>query len=132
MSSKTISLSIIIIGMAVSAFILFGDAVMPKENNLVPPPNNAVIQGNTQTISLTAKGGFTPEKTIAKAGVHTILKITTQGTFDCSSVVSIPELQIRKNLPATGVAEIDLGTRAPGILSGSCGMGMYPFEIDFI
>lgn len=130
MSSKYISISIILAGVAVSALIFFSDSGS-SNGNVVPSLGNAFIQGGKQTIDLSAKGGFTPEKTIAKAGIPTVLRITTAGTFDCSSVISIPELRITKNLPNTGVTEIDLGNRPPGILYGSCGMGMYPFEIDF-
>jgi plastocyanin domain-containing protein len=130
-SSKTISFFIILAGLAVSSLIFFSDAVIPKKNGVAPSLGNAFVQGGTQTINLAAKGGFTPETTIAKAGIPTVLRITTAGTFDCSSVISIPELRITKNLPNTGITEIDIGNRPPGILYGSCGMGMYPFEIDF-
>ncbi len=131
-SSKTISFSILSTGIIIAGAILFTNIATPKEKNLVSSPSNAFIQDGNQTIEIVARGGFTPKKTVAKAGVQTILKITTKGTFDCSSVVSIPELNIIKNLPNTGVTEIDLGIHQKGILFGTCGMGMYPFEIDFI
>ncbi len=38
---------------------------------------------------------------------------------------------ISKNLPQTGSTEIDLGSPQAGKLQGTCGMGMYPFAIDF-
>lgn len=132
-STKSISLSILAVGAIISLALLFTKSDTPTpQKAFVPEQGNAFIQGDKQTVAVTAKGGFTPEKTIAKSGVSTVLKITTQGTFDCSSVVSIPELNIRKNLPPTGITEIDLGVRQPGILFGTCGMGMYPFEIEFI
>jgi hypothetical protein len=34
-------------------------------------------------------------------------------------------------LPQTGSTDIDIGTPQPGTLKGSCGMGMYQFEIAF-
>ncbi|MCK9351492.1 MAG: cupredoxin domain-containing protein [Candidatus Paceibacterota bacterium] len=132
MSSKTISLIIIAIGIIVAGVIIFSGFGESKEN--APSPlnlGNVFIQGGKQTVDIIAKGGFEPETSIAKSGVPTVLRITTKGTFDCSSVVNIPELGVRKNLPVNGVTEIDLGTRAPGTLNGSCGMGMYPFTIEF-
>ncbi len=130
-TSKTISLSIIIAGLIIAGAIFFSGGATQKGNTVVTPVNNVSLQEGKQIIEITAKGGFTPRTTVAKAGVPTVLKITTEGTFDCSSSVRIPELGIAKNLPNTGVTEIDLGIRAQGILTGTCGMGMYPFEIDF-
>lgn len=85
----------------------------------------------TQIIEITAKGGYTPRSSIAKANVPTILRINTNGTFDCSSSVRIPSLGIFQNLPQSGVTDINLGTNGAGKLYGTCGMGMYPFEINF-
>jgi len=131
MSSKFISLSIILVGLIISAFIFFSDTVAPQKNTTIPSLGNVYIQAGKQTVEINAKGGFEPETSGAKAGYPTMLKITTNGTFDCSSVISIPELGVRQNLPATGVTKIDLGTREAGILRGTCGMGMYPFAVEF-
>jgi plastocyanin domain-containing protein len=131
MSSQKISLLIILVGIAVSSLIFFFDFGGSKESKSLPSLGNVFIQADKQTIEITAKGGFEPATSIAKAGYPTTLKITTNGTYDCSSIVSIPELNIRQNLPANGITNIDLGTRGVGVLNGTCGMGMYPFTIDF-
>lgn len=34
-------------------------------------------------------------------------------------------------LPNSGTTDIDLGFSQTDLFQGSCGMGMYPFEIDF-
>ena len=68
---------------------------------------------------------------MAKAGIPTVLRINTDGTFDCSAAVRIPALSVSEILPNSGVKEIDLGTPNVGTLDGNCGMGMYPFEIVF-
>ncbi len=130
-SSKAISLSIIIAGLVIAGAVVFSGNSTSQGNTAVSPVNNVSLQDGKQIIEITAKGGFTPRTTVAKAGVPTVLRITTQGTFDCSSSVRIPELGIGKSLPNTGTTEIDLGVRNPGVLNGTCGMGMYPFEIDF-
>jgi plastocyanin domain-containing protein len=92
---------------------------------------NVTQSGGVQTIELKAKGGYTPRITLAKAGIPTILRMNTNGTFDCSSSIRIPSLGLSKNLPQTGMTDIDLGTPKAGVFQGSCGMGMYPFEIRF-
>jgi len=92
--------------------------------------NVSMVDGK-QVVEIKAKGGYIPEKSIAKAGVPTVLRINTQGTFDCSASVRIPSMNISEILPNSGVKDIDLGIQKAGTLQGSCGMGMYPFEIVF-
>jgi plastocyanin domain-containing protein len=127
---KKISISILIaLMLIVSAFLI------AKGGDRTPLPNNennvSVVDGK-QIIDLTAAGGYSPEKSVAKAGIPTILRFNTNGTFDCSSSVRIPSLNVSKNLALAGITEIDLGIPKVGIMYGSCGMGMYPFEIDFV
>lgn len=104
-----------------------GDTKEPIVNNV----NNVQIVDGKQVIDLRARGGYQPRRSNAKAGMPTVLKVNTSGTFDCSASIRIPSLGIAKYLPSTGVTEFDLGTPQVGIMQGSCGMGMYPFEIDF-
>ena len=99
--------------------------------NKEPTKNNVTVDSGTQIVEITAKGGYDPRKSIAKAGLPTTLRVDTSGTFDCSSTIRIPSLNISKNLPQSGVTDIDLGTQLAGVVHGTCGMGMYPFEIDF-
>lgn len=93
--------------------------------------DNVTIVGGKQIIDLRAKGGYRPKQSTAKAGIPTILKVDTSGTFDCSSIIRIPGMNITKNLPPSGSTEIDLGNPQVGLLQGTCGMGMYRFEINF-
>ena len=92
--------------------------------------NVSVVDGK-QAIVVKAKGGFSPVHSVAKAGIPTILRVETNGTFDCSSVIRIPDMNISKNLPLTGTTDIDIGVQQAGIFQGTCGMGMYPFDIKF-
>lgn len=92
--------------------------------------NVSIVDGK-QIIEIKAKAGYTPRKSIAKAGMPTILRFDTNGTFDCSASVRIPSMGISKVLPQSGSTDIDLGNPAVATLQGTCGMGMYPFEIEF-
>lgn len=117
------------------AFIMIGGAIiLPKiKNNPATPTsvhNIAIIDGK-QIITISAKGGYQPRKSIAKAGTPTIVRFETSGTFDCSSIVRIPSMDISKTLPQTGSTDINIGSHEISVLQGSCGMGMYPFEIEF-
>jgi plastocyanin domain-containing protein len=92
--------------------------------------NVSVVDGK-QIIEIKAKGGYTPRVSTAKAGIPTVLRFNTDGTFDCSALVRIPSINVSEILPNSGIKDIDLGSPKGGILQGSCGMGMYPFKIDF-
>ena len=100
---------------------------------LVPEENihNVSIVDGKQIIEITTKGGYSPTLSEAKAGMPTILRFKTNGTFDCSSSIRIPNMNISKVLPNTGTTDIDLGTQKLGTFSGTCGMGMYKFAINF-
>lgn len=125
---KETVLSIIVAGALIGGVIVMSGK--NQENGAMVPINNVSTVAGTQIIEITAKGGYQPRKSSAQAGMPTILRINTNGTFDCSSSVRIPSMDISKNLPQTGVTDIDLGKLSVGVLSGTCGMGMYPFEIE--
>jgi plastocyanin domain-containing protein len=126
---KSITTSIILAGLIIGGAILFtkntGSAVP------VVAGNNVSIVDGKQIIEINAKGGYQPRKSIAKGGIPTVIRFNTNGTFDCSSSVRIPSMNISKLLPQTGSTDIDIGNGQLGTLQGSCGMGMYPFEIEF-
>ncbi len=89
-------------------------------------------EGSKQVIEIFAKGGYSPAFVSAKANAETILRVKTQGTFDCSSALTIPQLGISKNLPPSGTTSIALGTQQPGTqIDGTCSMGMYNFTLYF-
>lgn len=117
------------------AIVLIGGAFMLTKNandtEQVTNINNVSIIDGKQIIEINARGGYQPRKSIAKVGIPTIIRFNTEGTFDCSSVVRIPSMNISKSLPQTGVIDIDIGINKLGTLQGSCGMGMYPFEVEF-
>lgn len=93
--------------------------------------HNVNVVDGKQIIEIRAKGGYQSQKSVARVGIPTVLRFVTNGTFDCSSSVRIPSLGISKILPQTGVTDIEVGVTQPGTLQGICGMGMYPFEIEF-
>lgn len=97
-----------------------------------PPMNNVTIENGKQIVSISAKGGYSPRISKAKADMPTILKVETTGTFDCSSALSLPSINYQKNLPPSGVTEIELPPQKAGsTFEGLCAMGMYGFKIAF-
>lgn len=92
--------------------------------------NNVTMEGDVQIVEITAKGGYTPRVSTVRAGVPTVVRFNTKGTFDCSSSVRIPSMNISRALPPSGVTDIAIGILEPGVLDGTCGMGMYPFQLN--
>ena len=93
--------------------------------------DNVVTKDGKQIIDIDVKGGYWPRKTVAKAGIPTIIRFKTNNTFDCSIAVRLPSKGVSKMLSQTGSSDMDLGTSTVGQFYGTCGMGMYSFEIDF-
>lgn len=91
--------------------------------------SNVEIVNGKQIVSISVNGGYTPGSSVAKAGIPTVLRFKTSDSFDCSSGVRIPSLNISQDLPSTGTTDIDVGTLAAGTLSGTCSMGMYKFSV---
>ena len=125
---------IILIISAIAFFITFLVFVANKQDsdNSQTQPNNVSITGNNQTITITAKGGYNPRTTNAKANLATKLKIQTSGTFDCSSSLVIPSLRYKTHLPPSGETVIEIPAQKPGsTIRGLCSMGMFNFTLNF-
>lgn len=126
-------------GLVVIMFALFNlgnsfAAAGITSGNLPQSGQNTATSSATTTqqiIEITAKGGYSPRTSVAKANIPTVLRVTTRGTFDCSAAIRIPSLGIAGTLPNTGSTDIDLGTPSVGVIRGTCSMGMYSFEIEF-
>lgn len=121
-------ITVVLIG---GAFILTEGTPGASNTEKVPAGNNVSIENGQQVITIDAKGGYSPRISTAKAGIPTIIRFRTNGTFDCSSSVRIPSMNVSKSLPPTGSTDITLASPEPGPLQGMCGMGMYPFQVNF-
>lgn len=135
MKKSNIFIIIAIILAAVIIFFAINSTGKSSSNNnnsdIEENANNVSIVDGKQIVEIKAKGGYSPTHSFAQAGLPTILRVNTNGTFDCSSSIRIPSLNISKNLPMSGTTDIDIGTQQAGLFQGTCGMGMYPFDIRF-
>ncbi len=129
MKSYALPVFILLTAVLIAGVTLFSGERVVDDSDV--PINNVSIIDGKQIIVISAKGGYQPRNSVAKAGIPTILRFNTKGTFDCSSSVVIPSLNISKNLPPSGNTDIDLGSPQLGVLQGTCGMGMYRFQINF-
>ena len=128
---KATVISIIVAGLIIGGAIIYSKSSSVQGTAPAVQANNVNIVDGKQIILIGARGGYQPRVSLAKAGIPTVLRFQTNGTFDCSSSVRIPSMNLFKLLPQSGATDIDLGNQPAGTLLGSCGMGMYRFEIQF-
>lgn len=121
-------ITVVLIG---GAIILTESAPGVSNTESAPAGSNVSIENGQQVITIDAKGGYSPRVSSAKAGIPTIIRFRTAGTFDCSSSVRIPSMNVSKSLPPTGTTDIAIASPQAGPLQGMCGMGMYPFQVNF-
>jgi plastocyanin domain-containing protein len=131
---KSIATSVLLFVIAAALVSVVGVVLLSRGGTKAGDavPTNVSIVGGNQIIEISAKGGFSPRDTTAKADMATTLKIKTSGTFDCSSSVTIPKLGYQTILPFSGETVVDVPPQAAGsTLKGLCSMGMYSFTIRF-
>lgn len=128
----------IIIACIVFTILAIGGITMLLNRNetaIVATPNgqtNVAIVDGKQVVQINAKGGYAPRVTVAKANMPTVINVQTNGTFDCSSALTVPAVGFRKNLPATGATSIEIPPQQAGAtIKGVCSMGMYNFAVNF-
>lgn len=130
----------IFLSLIIASALIFGAyTFMQKDESTPPTPavssspkapaQNVTQEGEKQIVTIRAKGGYAPKTSKAKAGIPTTLRVATESTFDCSSQLRVPSLDINETLPPSGTTDIPLGVLKPGTLQGTCGMGMYRFDI---
>ncbi len=126
---KSTALSIVFAGALIGGAILYSG--FGSAGAVDGPANNVNIVDGKQIVEVSVRGGYRPQESTAKAGMPTVLRFSTNGTYDCSSSVRIPSMGFSKFLPSSGTTDVDLGSPQAGVLRGMCGMGMYTFEINF-
>lgn len=129
--------NVIIVSLLVGAFVIAA-VIMNIPSNPSPAPTpqvasqNIEIKDGIQYITIEAGGGYTPKRSTAKAGIPTKFVVRTNGTYDCSSSLSIRYLNYQSVLPASGDTIIDAGIPTSGEkVTGVCSMGMYSFAVNF-
>ena len=127
MTQKSIALSIIIAGALIGGVFLFATRA-PATGSV----DNVSVSDGKQIVEITAKGKYTPPLTDAKAGMPTILRVKTNGTFDCTAGLKIPSMGYQKFLPPSGTTDIEVPAQQAGAsVRGVCVMGMYNFNVRF-
>lgn len=128
---KPTILALVVAAVLIGGTILLSKGTAPAAGGVAGGGGNVSVVDGKQIVEITVKGGYAPTQTVAKAGLPTVLRFKTSGTFDCSTALRVPSLGVSQRLPQTGTTDIDAGTPAAGQLAGTCSMGMYSFAVDF-
>lgn len=127
--NKSLIVSVFVAVLFIGGAVWLGSA--PSEPS-ADAGNAVTVENGTQYIDITARGGYTPRRVTAKAGMPTVLRMNTRGTFDCSASLVIPRLSYQKFLQPSATEEILISAQqATGTLQGLCSMGMYSFQVAF-
>ena len=128
-TAASIIISAILVGLAI---VFLSSGTSSGRNEIVGTNENVYTESGTQIIEITARGGYSPQLSLAKADTPTTLRVKTSGVFDCSGALSIPAIGYRNNLPLSGVTDIPIPPQKQGAnLLGTCAMGMYSFSVNF-
>ena len=80
--------------------------------------------GGVQTISVTVKGGYSPDVIQVVPGVPVRLLFDRQESGDCSSRVVIPDFHVNQALPAYSTTAVEFLPETAGEYGFACGMNM--------
>jgi YHS domain-containing protein len=77
-----------------------------------------------QEIRVTVKGGYSPDRIVARPGMPLRLHFDRQEESPCSEEVVFPDYGVRRQLPAFTTTTIELPAKPAGSYGFACGMDM--------
>src|SRR3990167_5793832 len=110
----------ILISIVVSVLLIGGAFWLATQSGTAASGTATIVDG-IQYVDISAKGGYSPRVVTATAGLPTVLRVQTSGTFDCSASLVIPKLSYQKFLQPSGTEEISIPSeQAQGTMQGLC------------
>lgn len=89
----------------------------------------AEMDGEYQTIVITASGGYTPRKVLLKKDVPAKLVFTRKDTSSCLEEIVLPDFGVQKKLSVNEPVTIEVTPDKAGRYTYSCGMHMFFGEV---
>ena len=86
--------------------------------------SRAELRGGVQEVTVTVKGGYSPDRVEVRQGVPVRLAFDRQETGDCTSRVVFSDFGINKSLPAYATTAVELLPEQVGEFGFACGMNM--------
>ncbi|MFI4971068.1 MAG: heavy metal translocating P-type ATPase [Hyphomicrobiales bacterium] len=84
----------------------------------------AAVEGTIQKVRVTVRGGYSPNRISARAGVPLEIVFDRQESGDCTARVVFPDLGVSAELPAYQTTTVELPALASGAYAFACGMNM--------
>jgi plastocyanin domain-containing protein len=84
----------------------------------------AAVTGGVQEVSVTVKGGYTPDTIVVQAGHPVRLLFYRDETADCSERVVFEPFGVDQMLPAFQTTPVEFTPKDPGVFTFRCGMNM--------
>ncbi len=106
-------------GIALSIFIAWFFWFAPKARTQA-----AVSASGAQEVAVTAKGGYTPDLIVVKAGQPVRLRFTRRESSACSETVLFPDFNQSAKLPEGEEVDVEFTPDKPGEYGFQCQMGM--------
>ena len=107
---------------ALVAWFFFG----PKKSS------RAAVADGVQQVTVTVKGGYSPDTIEVTAGLPVRLSFDRQESGDCSSRVVFPDFKINQLLPANETTTVEFIPEEPGEYTFACGMNMLRGRISVV
>jgi Cu+-exporting ATPase len=85
---------------------------------------STIVAGATQSVRVTVRGGYTPNRILVRAGVPLELVFDRQESGDCTSRVVFPDFGVSADLPAFAQTTVHLVPEVAGEYGFVCGMNM--------
>ena len=89
----------------------------------------AAEHSGVQEVTVLVKGAYDPNVITVKAGIPLRIHFNRQEDVDCSRFVTFEGLNIRKDLKAFGMTDVEFTPEKPGEIPFTCDMGMYQGKI---
>ena len=109
-----------------------GKASDASASSSAPPANAAPAEtaaGRVVEVKVTDKG-FEPKVIEAKKGETISLKLTRSTSSECLKAISIPSLNVKKDLPLNQAVIVNVKAENEGPIVFQCWMAMFKGEID--
>ena len=109
----------LVVGVALAVTVLLGWYFFgPKKSR------RAEVADGVQEVTVTVKGGYSPDLIEVQPGVPVRLVFDRQESGECSSRVVFPDFKINQTLPANAQTAVQFLPEVPGEYTFACGMNM--------
>ncbi len=89
----------------------------------------AEMHGGIQEVTVLVKDAYDPRVVTVKAGIPVRMHFNRQEGTDCSRFVTFEGLNLRKDLRAFAMTDVEFTPEKPGEIPFTCDMGMYQGKV---